>query len=83
MPTYLFRSKSGREIEEVHPITNIPDSVKVRGTEYKRVPAITQGFQMPVESSPRYQKWFHSESTQAKLKSGEYEILSKSADANQ
>lgn len=43
---------------------------------------VSFGFKMPIESSPRYQEWFNSESTQAKLKSGEYVPVSKSDDVN-
>jgi putative FmdB family regulatory protein len=35
-----------------------------------------------IESSDRYQKWFHSEDTQAKLRSGEYSIMPKSHNIN-
>lgn len=48
----------------------------------EKTAGVSFGIAMEVESSPRYQQWFHSESTQAKLKSGEYSILSKSDDAN-
>jgi hypothetical protein len=34
------------------------------------------------QGSPRYAKWFDSEDTQAKLKTGEYEIPGKSHDVN-
>lgn len=41
------------------------------------------GLQMPAETtSPAYQAWFHSESTQAKLRSGEYEIAGKDHNIN-
>lgn len=33
-------------------------------------------------TSPAYEKWFHSDDTQAKLKSGEYRIAEKSHNVN-
>lgn len=82
MPIYVFENAQGERIEQMHPISAIPDVVRVGGRRYRRVQAVNHGHSMPVESSARYNAWFHSDSTQAKLRSGEYEILPKSADAN-
>ena len=38
---------------------------------------------MPVESPIEHQKWFNSAETQAKLRSGEYEIPTKGSDIAQ
>lgn len=37
---------------------------------------------MGAESTPAYQKWFYSEATQAKLRSGEWVIAGKGSDLN-
>lgn len=41
------------------------------------------GMKMEAETqSPEYNRWFHSEPVQSKLKTGEYQIMPKSADMN-
>ena len=41
------------------------------------------GHKMPAETtSPKYQAWFNSKKTQAKLRSGEYRIAGRSDDLN-
>lgn len=44
------------------------------GKPAKRLISSGMGLKMPVESSLRYQKYFHSDTVQKKLKSGEYDL---------
>lgn len=82
MPTYVFESHDGERIEETFSVADCPDKLH-RGKVYKKIIAPIAGVAMePTTNSPAYQKWFHSEPVQAKLKSGEYQIASKSSNIN-
>lgn len=37
MPTYQFQAKNGDVIEQMHPMSRIPASVKVKGRVFKRI----------------------------------------------
>jgi putative FmdB family regulatory protein len=49
----------------------------------KRIIVAAGGFKMVQESSTRYQQWYHSDATQAKIASGELVHASKSSDVRQ
>lgn len=83
MPIYIFENSKGERIEEIFPMSDVPSRIRRDGRMYRRVVGGLQAFKMPIESSLRYQQWFHSDAVQAKLKSGEYEIMPKSHEINQ
>ena len=96
MPTYLYNCPKCGEFEWNQsildkPLTSCPqvDSTSQIdgqrcGSKVTKLIAPLAGFKMPIETtSPAYQEWFHSESVQNKLRSGEYEIAPKSHNINQ
>lgn len=83
LPIYRYQSDDGQVIEEFFPISSYPRSIERDGKVFTLTIATPSPAIMPVESPLRYQQWFHSESVQERLRTGEYQILPKSDDANQ
>lgn len=83
MPIYWFRSENGEVVEEFFPVSACPKSIERGGVVFSLAIAPPGPAIVSTESPVRYQQWFHSEKVQEKLRTGEYEILSKSDDANQ
>lgn len=83
MPIYVFESADGDQIEETFSVADCPARIMRGGKRYRKIIAPLAGVSMvPTTNSPEYQAWFHSDAVQAKLKSGEFEIVPKSANVN-
>lgn len=84
MPTYRFECPKCGEFENVLGMSDGPpwDCPACHGPNVRKLIARLAGIKMPAESSPRYEQWFRSEETQAKLRRGEFEIARKSDDIN-
>lgn len=81
MPLYQFRcSLCGVEMEDFLPLDHGP--VKCACGDFMDKVYSLAGVKVAVESTPQYNKWFHSEAVQSKLRSGEYSIMGKSHDLN-
>ena len=77
-PSYITPTRGSLSISPGGECSAVTCETKV----FNRVFA-TAGMKMPAETtSPAYQKWFHSEATQSKLKSGEYQIAGKDHNVN-
>lgn len=85
---YRFRCSCGREWEAIKETAKCPGcgaaqkwfGMVQRSGDPEPQRKSFLGIKMEVESPAAYQEWFNSPETQAKLKSGEYEIPSKSSD---
>lgn len=83
MPLYCFESADGSRIEELFTLGSAPKQIRRDGKTYRYVIGAAAHKMEAETQSPEYQKWFHSEDTQAKIRSGKYEIAGKSHNINQ
>lgn len=87
MPIYEYRCETCRRLHEVFSPMSERDSIAVTccpGATMSRVYSvqvmIPECEKATFKPSPKHMKWFHSDDTQKKLKSGELEIYKPSRD---
>lgn len=83
MPTYLYECPECGEFELYQPVSDPPLQRCECGEPVRKLIAPLAGTRVEAEtSSPEYLAWFHSDSVQSKLKSGEFQVVPKSHDIN-